>query len=172
MINFDGKAKIPSKNYISKYHDEQKKTVSSDTGELELNYGDGIFTINTEKTQAAVGFMKEKTITLKNLTIKSDNEFCSIAYSVLDDRQKVLLTAAARIENKNQKYNESKTQLASVGDSPVLVEGVSAKIILKNTPRKIIALDINGNEIKSIPINGKEFSIKASDNAFFYELTF
>jgi len=172
MINFDGKAKIPSKNYISKYHDEQKKTVSSDTGELKLNYGDGIFTINTEKTQAAVGFMKEKTITLKNLTIKSDNEFCSIAYSVLDDRQKVLLTAAARIENKNQKYNESKTQLASVGDSPVLVEGVSAKIILKNTPRKIIALDINGNEIKSIPINGKEFSIKASDNAFFYELTF
>ena len=72
----------------------------------------------------------------------------------------------------NQKYNESKTQLASVGTAPILVEGVGANITLTRAPKSVKALDINGDFIKDISLSGRSFNINASDAAFFYEIVF
>ncbi len=180
-INFKGKINSIPKDYVSKYHDKQNRIISSDTGELKLDYGKGIFTINSDRTEVAMGFMKNRIIQLNDFIVEPENEFCSIAFSVLNDKLKfkkidggtILVTVAAKIENKNQEYNESKTQLANVGDAPLLTEGVEAKITFKGVlPRRISALDINGDIIKTIPLKGRSFYMDASDKAFFYEMIF
>jgi len=176
MINFGSESKgVPDD--FAKYHDVKAKKISSDNGELKLDYGKGVFTINTYKTQAAVGFMKGQTISLGDITVKSNNLFSSIALSSLDNQaisasSKLLLTVSARIENKDQKYNESKTQLENVGTAPLLVEPVSAQVTLKRVPKSITALDINGLSVKTISVRGNSFTVESGGKIFFYNIEF
>jgi len=167
----------PTSDIMNNYHDQTKKIIKSDNGELLWDYGNGIFMIDTDKTQAAVGFTKGREISLKDIIIKSKTNFSSLALSSLDGKpinesDYLLLTASARIENNGQKFNESKTQLKEVGTAPILVEGIEADIILKRSPSAVYALDINGKRIKQIPVSGKSFSLKQVDRAFFYEIVF
>lgn len=175
-ICFDSSSAGEISDYL-KYHNMEAKTLVSDTKELKLDYGKGIFTINTDKTQAVVGFVGGKVITLKDITIKPKTNFCSISLTSLNNlpiskSNKILLTAAARIENSGQKYNETKTQLEKVGSSPIVVEGTAASISFKRKPKSVKALDANGNLVKKISVSGKTLSINSSDKAFFYDVSF
>lgn len=178
MIRFDGMGDVGSPGeFETKYHDTGNRTILSDTGELKWDYGKGIFTINTDMTQAAVGFLSGTKIQLKDVTVSSSNKFCSIAVSSLDEAAigsaaKIRVTAAARIENTGQRYNESRTQLEKVGTAPILIEGVSATVNFKRAPRSIKAFDINGKFVKSVKAAGKGFKIAPADAAFFYEIVF
>lgn len=172
-----GESMGDTREFKNKFHDDVKKEIQSDTREIKWIYGKGIFEINTQKTQAVLGFIKNAPISLKDFSINSANYFASIALLSFDDKplastSRALLCVSARIENKGQKYIESKTQLAQVGNSPLLVEGVQASITLKRTPKYVRALDINGNPIKNIAIAGKSFKISASDKVFYYEIGF
>jgi len=178
QIGFGPETKTPDIAYfMNNYQDQNRKEISSDTGELKWNWGQGVFKINTDKTQAAVGFLKGKNIILKDVTFAAQTKFCSLALVSLDNQslaqsKRLLLTAAARIENQGQKYNESKTQLKEVGKAPILVEGVGARVTLKRTPSAVYALDINGKRLKSIAVEGNSFTIRKTDQAFFYEIEF
>ncbi|HTY13708.1 MAG TPA: hypothetical protein VMD02_05930 [Candidatus Omnitrophota bacterium] len=163
--------------YTTNFYDQTNKTIKSDTGELLWNYGKGVFTINTDKTQAAVGFLGGAGVALNDVSFSSSTRFASLAISAPDNQpikesSSLLLTAGARIENKGQKYNESKTQLKDVGSAPILVEGVDARISLRRTPKAVYALDANGKRSKQINITGSGFIIHGSDRAFFYEIVF
>jgi len=177
QISFGENNDTPSIDYFtSNFIDKNQKTIKSDTGELAWNYGKGVFTINTDKTQAALGFLKGRAVQLNDVKFTSRTNFCSLSLSSIDGKKiseagYVLLTASARIENKGQKYNESKTQLKDVGTAPILVEGVDATITMNRTPTLVRALDINGKELKEIPVSGNSFNIKGTDKAFFYEIT-
>jgi hypothetical protein len=178
QIDFAPETKTPDIAYfMNNYQDQSQKEISSDTGELKWNWGQGIFRINTDKTQAALGFLKGKNISLKDVSFAAQTNFCSLALVSLDNQplaqsKRLLLTAAARIENKGQKYNESKTQLKEVGRAPILVEGVEAKVVLKRAPSAVYALDINGKRLKTIGVEGNSFTIRKTDQAFFYEIEF
>lgn len=172
QISFGQTSNTPDTSYyLSNYHNAAQKTIKSETGELNWDYGKGVFTIDTEKTQAAVGFLKGRTIALGNVTFVCQTKFASLSLVSLSDRRS-LLSAAARIENSGQKYVESKTQLKEVGKAPLLVEGVDARVTLTRTPSSVYALDINGQRLRSVPINGNSFVITKSDRAFYYEIAF
>lgn len=178
QINFAKDSLTPDTGYFtSNFINRNQKEVRSDTGELKWNWGQGVFTIDTEKTQAAVGFLGGKTITLSEADLFAKTKFCSLSLISLDNLPlsksgRVLLTAAARIENQGQKYNESKTQLKVVGTAPILVEGVEAKVALRREPLEVYALDMNGKRTKQVATSGNSFSIKGADKAFFYEIVF
>jgi hypothetical protein len=170
---------------LARFHLQAKKTVSSDTGELLWDYGKGIFSIDTRRTQAAVGFLGNKKMALKNisLSVKSPSfvSFClsSLTEEPISSSKKLLLSVASRIENTGQRFNAVKTQLKAVGASPVLIEGVSAKVLLigrqKPKPQaQVYALDMNGNRIKSIPCQRLDsslgFTVSPFDKALFYEI--
>lgn len=160
-----------------KYHNKKAKEINSDTNELKWNYGKGVFMLNTPKVQAAIGFMKGQKIYLPDVVFEPKNLFSSLSVSSMDNlpiskSKKLILTAAARIENKGQKYNESKTQLANVGTAPLLVEGVSASVKLKRAPKAVRALDISGKFIKNIKLDGNAVNIGLNDKAFFYEVVY
>jgi len=163
--------------YLSNFANSNNKVIASDTGELKWNYGQGFFTINTDKTQAAVGFLNGKNIQLKDVNIAARTKFCSLSLVSLDDQplalsRHLLLTSAARIENQGQKFNVSKTQLKDVGRAPILVEGVEARITLNRQPLEVYSMDINGKRLAELEMQDTSFVIRGSDQAFFYEIVF
>lgn len=176
--------KIPKvDSLLAEYHDKKNKIIISETGELIWDYGQGIFQIETDRTQGAVGFLGGGKIDLGDIEIEAKTEFCSMFFSSLwrapvSEATQILLTATARVENTGQKYNEAKTQLKEVGVSPILVEGVDSKVIIKRKklPQdiRIYALDINGKRKKKISFrklqDGIEFDIQSRDKSVFYEI--
>ena len=178
QISFAKESQTPDTGYyVSNFINRDQKEVRSDTGELKWNWGQGVFTINTEKTQAAVGFLGGRTIGLSEASLVARTRFCSLSFVSLDNLPlsksgRILLTAAARIENQGQKYNESRTQLKEVGKAPILVEGVEAKVTLRREPSAVYALNINGKRIKPIATSGSGFNIRGADKAFYYEIVF
>ncbi|KAF0132631.1 MAG: hypothetical protein FD145_1610, partial [Candidatus Saganbacteria bacterium] len=178
QISFGKESITPdTASFLNSFLDKEKKEIKSETSELVWNYGKGVFKLNTDKTQAMIGFGGGAEVGLNDVVFSPKTNFCSLAVSSMDDRaiadsDYLLLTAAARIENKGQKYNDSKNQLKDVGAAPILVEGVSAKIKLNRAPSAVYALDINGKRLKQIIRSGKSFEIKAQDKAFFYEIIF
>ena len=178
QISFQGES-VPgrSEQYYRGLVDKDNKRVVSDTGDLTWNWGQGIFKIDTDKTQASIGFLKGVKMELQDVTFVSETNFCSLALSSLDDRpisesSKLLLTAGARIENKGQVYNKSKTQLKVFGKPLILWEGINSKVTLKREPKAVYALDINGKRLKKIKLYGDSFRILPQDQAFFYEIVF
>lgn len=63
--------------------DAQEAT--SDTGELHRNWAKGIYTIDTPRTQAAMGWIGGETITLKHVEMRVKTRNATVAVQSLDD---------------------------------------------------------------------------------------
>jgi Cellulase (glycosyl hydrolase family 5) len=87
----------------------------SDTGELRRNWEDGIYTINTPRTQAAMGWIGGKQINLANVDITATTRNATVAVQSLDgkniDESRVILISLGarsvpRSENQLPFYSE------------------------------------------------------------------
>jgi hypothetical protein len=128
--------------------------IVSDTGELVWRYspqGKGLVTVETERSQALIGFVKHHNKALKNLSAEVENEFCSIILTSLDGQpisrsERLLLVATAQAANDRMTWNENRTSLSDWGSAPTVIEPVKGKVILRNIePAK---------RIEVIPLNG------------------
>ena len=114
--------------------------ISSDTSQLTWYHpphDKGLVTINTDKTQALTGYVKDNRKSLKNLTAKVENDFCSIVLTSLDakpisDSESLLLAATAKSATTNMKWNKDRTSLQNWGKLPVLIETVKGTVTLHN----------------------------------------
>ena len=84
------------------------KSVESDTGQLDRNFDDGVFTIDTPKTQAAMGWIGGKDIKLGDVRFDITTPKATVALSSLDDQplatsKKMLLTVAAQATMAREK---------------------------------------------------------------------
>jgi hypothetical protein len=128
--------------------------VVSDTGELAWYYsqqGKGLVTVETEKFQALIGFVKGHNKALKNLSAAVDNEFCSIILISLDGQslscsKRLLLVTTARSGNNGMVWNENRTTLSNWGSAPTVIEPVKGKVILRNLEPS--------QKIEIIPLDG------------------
>ncbi|HJZ95985.1 MAG TPA: hypothetical protein VKE70_05735, partial [Candidatus Solibacter sp.] len=123
---------------------------ASDTG--ELNWNTGIVTIDTARSQAEIGFLKEKAKPLTHLAPQIDNNFASLILSALDAQpiaqsKRILLTAGAFAANNGATWNEARTALAQWGASPTVVEPVTGRITLRNLKgaRRVTISALNGS---------------------------
>lgn len=133
----------------------KKDAALSLNGELYLNYKKGIFQINSDKIQGAIGFLKNSNLKFKNFKLTCSNNYAAIMLTSLDKTpilksQKIILTTSARVENSDMKFNPAHTSIIYGGNSPVILEPVVATLSLnvskfKNV--KIFILDEN-NYIK------------------------
>ena len=83
----------------------------------------GLVTMETERSQALIGFVKHADKPLKNLAAAVENEFCSIVLTSLDDKpiaqaDRLLLVATARSANTGMKWNDKRTSLTDWGTEP------------------------------------------------------
>jgi hypothetical protein len=143
--------------------------IISDTGQLSWSgwtAKHGIVTIDTDRTQALVGFVKTGK-QLKNLAAEIDNEFASVTLTSLDSKglseaAKMLLTTGSRVANTGMKWNSEHTKVVNQGGSPSLIEPVTGKIVLRNLQGaksvSITALDGSG-----CPLGAKTRAQQAGD---------
>ena len=123
---------------------------ASDTG--ELNWNTGIVTVDTARSQAQIGFLKEKAKPLTHLATQIDNNFASVILSALDAQpiaqsRRMLLTAGAFAANSGATWNEARNTLAQWGVSPTVVEPVTGHITLRNLKgaRRVTISALNGS---------------------------
>jgi hypothetical protein len=117
--------------------------IVSDTGELAWYLSaekTGLVAVETERTQALVGFVNANRRALKNLSVELANNFASVILTSMDGLPlarsgKMLLTAGSRVANAGMKWNETRTRLVSQDGPPSLIEPVASKIVLRNIER-------------------------------------
>jgi hypothetical protein len=144
--------------------------IVSDTGELAWyteDSKDGLVTVDTDRTQALIGFVKAHPKALKNLSAEVTNNFASIVLSSIDGKPiaqsaKMLLTTASRVTNTNMKWNEAHTRVVNQGESPTLIEPVAGTLRLRGLERaravSVAALDGAGHAL------GGKIAAKKSGN--------
>jgi hypothetical protein len=77
------------------------KSVTSDTGELERDWENGIFTVNTVRTEAAMGRIGGKLINLSDVDVAVKTETATVVVQSLDEKSinassKILISLGAR----------------------------------------------------------------------------
>jgi len=114
--------------------------IVSDTKELAWyvsKENGGLVTIDTDRTQALVGFVRANGKRTRHLSADIRNEFCAITVSSLDSKPlarsaRMLLTAGARWSNTGAQWNDRHTLLTQLGGPPTLIEPVTGWIMLRN----------------------------------------
>jgi hypothetical protein len=108
--------------------------------------------IDTPRSQALVGFMKENAATTtKHLAAEIKNEFAAITLSSLTSdpiqrSPRLLLTATSRWENTGAIWNERHTLQTNLGHEPTLIEPVTGWLVLRELDGAVA--------IKLIPLDG------------------
>jgi len=113
--------------------------IRSDTGEVTWTGAaakQGLAIIETDRTQALVGFCKANRAATRNLASKVENSFCALTLSALDDHpiarsNRLLLTTTARVANSGMRWNTARTSLEDWGKPPVCIEPVCGTVVLR-----------------------------------------
>jgi len=135
--------------------------IVSDTGELVWSVSSeigGVVTVNTERTQAVIGFVNAHGKQLRHLRPEINNRFASLALSALDSKPiarsgRMLLVAGAAVTNTGAEWNETRSTLKQWGTSPTLIEPVTGQLLIRNLEgaRGVVmsALDGRGQRISA-----------------------
>ena len=97
----------------------------------------GVVTIDTERSQALVGFVYAQEKNTRYLSAEVKNDFCAITLSSLDGKPiprsaRMLLTATAREQNTGSKWNGRHTLWETLGEPPTQIEPVTGWLMLRN----------------------------------------
>jgi len=122
--------------------------IVSDTGQLAWYNGE--VTVDTDRTQALVGFLRANHRAVRNLSADVTNNFATLVLSSLDAQplarsNRMLLTAGSRVANTGMKWNDARTRLQDWGGPPTLIEPVAGTVTLRNLAKargvSAVALD-------------------------------
>ncbi len=134
---------------VSKLIDRKSKTITSVTSELQWNYGDGLLTVNTPKSQAVTGFFsKAGTVKLGDIAITSKLEYGTVHVISLDGQplatsRKTLVQAFS--EEKMYGFRAENGVIKDVGRTPINVRDIQATVTFANSANlRTTALDPNG----------------------------
>lgn len=142
--------------------DNRKKTVSSVTGELSWNYGEGICTLNAPKAKGVTGDLSAAgSVQLGELTINGRNNYATVLAVAVDDQslsnsQQILLqigTAARPYGWKTTPAGDNSKQIVDRGSSPWNIEDADIDLQLANISLSTATqLDANGIAVKDLAI--------------------
>jgi hypothetical protein len=164
---------VPSKfSDLKPLIDHVAQQVRSSTGELSLDYGKGVLTINAARAQGVSGCLREAgPVQTKDLSISSSMEVGHIIAIPLDDRplassSRILLQVMSEekaTDFQTEPAGEGVKRIVNIGTDPWLVKNFSGTVTLKRSDAeqlKWTALDCNGypemttgtcREIKLLP---------------------
>ena len=107
-------------------------------------------TIDTDKSQAIIGFVKHAGKPLRNLAAAVENEFCAIALISLEDKpisqaHRLLLVTTARSANTGMKWDDKRTTLTDWGTEPTIIEPVTGFVVLRGIE--------SAKQIEAVPLD-------------------
>jgi hypothetical protein len=128
---------------------------TTDTGELKRNWKQGVYTINTPRTQAATGWIGGESIALGNIQVEVKTANASVVVQSLDDAplgksQDLLISLGARAIPKD----DDKT--------PFYVEPLEGTLTLQAPPGLTLFTNGVAGQMKKLPApyNDGRYSIK------------
>ena len=136
--------------------DHGKKTVTSSTGELKLDYDKGVLAINAARAQGLSGALKlAGTADLKDLSVSSGLELGHIIAVALDDQPlatsgRILLQVMSEEQETNHKtepVSPTVKRIVNIGTDPWQVRELNGTVRFKRPDAaqlKVTALDFNG----------------------------
>jgi hypothetical protein len=175
---------------VSKYWDEAALTARSMTGELEWNARQGLVTIDTPRTQAAIGFLSTRPHRMESVRLETGAKFGAVWVTALDGdkpirgAQRLLVTVVGPVRNTGMEYEttaEMSTRhkaplwrLKSFGAGPVLMDAVEGELRIRNANVAKLAawtLDVNGKRSGEIEVgkSGDEITL-ALGTSVYYEI--
>jgi hypothetical protein len=112
----------------------------SDTGQIHWYTNatqTGVVTIDSPRSQGLVGFLSANGRSVSNLAVEVKNNFSVITVNSLESKpissaSRMLLTASARVENTNMRWDDRRVRVTNQGQSPTLIEPVIGKVTLQN----------------------------------------
>jgi len=141
---------------LAPFVDHDKKTITSSTGELRLDYDKGVLTVNAPRAQGVSGALKLAGATdLKDLQVASDLELGHVIAVALDDQplatsSRILLQVMSEERETNhqtEQLSPTVKRIVNIGTDPWRVKEFSGTVRFKRADAgqlKVTALDFNG----------------------------
>ena len=136
--------------------DHARQTVTSSTGELNLDYGHGVLTLNAPAAQGVSGMLKTAgVVQTKDLSITSDLELGHLIAVSLDrlplaTSRRILLQAMSEekaSEYKTEEVSSGVKRILNIGRDPWLVKEIKGTVAFKRADAaklRVTVLDENG----------------------------
>ena len=160
--------------------DHAKQTVTSSTGELKLDYGKGVLSINAARAQGVSGALQAAgQVETRDLTIASEMELGHIVAVSLDDQPlaqsgKILLQVMSEEKAsgfQTETVGEGVKHITNIGTDPWQVKELNGTVRFKRADAaqlKVTALDFNGYTIGAC---GSGNQIKLQPATLYYLVT-
>ena len=177
---------------IRPYWDPTRRLARSITGELTWDASAGFITIDTPRTQAAIGFLSATPHTLKAVTFRSPTRFGAVYVTALEEQapiataRRLLVTAVGQAKNTGMEYETTSQRsplgtpyqrLREAGKTPVLLEAVTGQVEIRSHVAgqlKAWALDIVGNRVRPVPLTAASdavtLTMQPDYQAVYYEI--
>jgi hypothetical protein len=167
FVNGPGSVKVTD---LGPWVNHAKKTVTSSTDELKLDYGAGVLTVNAPRAQGVSGALKlAGGIELKDITVSSALELGHIIAVALDDQP---LTTSKRIllqvmseeqetDRRTEQVNGAVKRIVNLGTDPWQVRELNGTVRFKRADAaqlQVTALDFNGYPAKQVG-TAREFKL-------------
>jgi hypothetical protein len=185
LIHFAGRTNVrfserggkPVLKDLARYIDHQRRVVTSSTGQLRLDYGKGVLTIDAPAAQGASGALREAgEVKLKDLAITSNLELGHIVAVSLDGQplataRKILLQVMSEerpSEFRTEPAANGEKRISNIGHDPWLVKQIEGKVAFQRSDAaqlKVSALDPNGEPLKAV---GNAASIRLAPATVYY----
>ncbi len=151
LRDFEGEGPPAVSPLLASCLQRDAQTVTALTGELHWDYGRGVMTMHTPRSQGAAGFLSAAgPLELGEVAIECDNEFASIIATSLDGeplaRSRRLLVQAMT-EERPYGFRAEEGRILALGDRPFNIRKIAARVRLRlegEGPVKAVALDENG----------------------------
>ncbi len=153
----------------------------SDTDQLWRDWGKGVGTINTPRTQSAFGRLGGAVYTTANCSFSIDNPYASVVLSTLDTdpigtSDKLLLIATGRAQNTGMGYDLLESRVVVTGSAPIVAEPITGTVSFATDKSSLTLYPISVSGTRgagvSIPIVGGTAAVelKAEYQTLFYEI--
>lgn len=184
---FDNQVKKDQIPDFSRNIDLANKIVRSSTGQVETDYGVGLYKVNAPDAQGVAGFLKDAgPQQLADVAIICRNDYATIVAVALDgrplrDSQRVLIQVGTTERptgwtvRPTAVHDTPAFEVISYGNPPYQVENVDAVVTIANPHlQKATLLDINGMPTAAaVPVQraGKSLQVTLPANTMYLVLT-
>jgi hypothetical protein len=125
---------------LNPFWDKQDKIIHHSNGQIDWDYGLGVYTVNAPGANAVIGFLKETSpVTLSAMKLDTDIPFGAVCLVSLDEKpipesHQALLQIMTEQKEYNEKHSEPDAEgwinLLQTGSSPYLVRDIKGTIEL------------------------------------------
>ncbi|HUU83852.1 MAG TPA: hypothetical protein VM243_10145, partial [Phycisphaerae bacterium] len=178
---------------LKPYVDRQRKLVKSITGQVQLDYGTGLFKVDAPKAQGVTGFLKKAggTFKLGDVTIQSGDDYATVTVVPLDDEP---IASSARVlvqvgtterltgwadrkldfKSSDGKRTFHGREIVSVGTPPWRIANAHVTVTVSNPDlKRATLLDAGGYAGGDVPVQrrGRLLTVKCPETTIWLVLT-